>query len=249
MPSWRWGGGWTRDDELFNSAGKGRGIVTVKRVACFAASLKHGGFCYAGKDLDTEEWVRPVSDDPGHAISAYYRVVGKGDPAKVGDVLQMTLGEPVGADWQTENWQHRPVHWRRIGEMSFDQVRGSIDQPDSIWGRGRSTHWGTHDELSEADAMTFDHSLLLVEVRDLVVLSRDEGYETAKRRTRAQFSYGGIDYQLAITDPEHFNYAMGEHPIGHALLCCSLAEAYPWADGSRHVSKLVAAIITRERLG
>lgn len=57
------------------------------RVACLAASIKHGGFCYAGKDVATEQWVRPVSEDAGHAIIAYYRVVGRGDPAAVGDVM------------------------------------------------------------------------------------------------------------------------------------------------------------------
>lgn len=42
--------------------------MPTKRIACLAASLKHGGFCYAGKDIATGEWVRPVSDDKGHAI-------------------------------------------------------------------------------------------------------------------------------------------------------------------------------------
>lgn len=67
-------------------------MVSVRKFACLAASLKHGGFCYAGKDIETGEWVRPISSSDGHAISAYYRVVGKGDPAKVGDVLSMKLG-------------------------------------------------------------------------------------------------------------------------------------------------------------
>lgn len=223
--------------------------MPIKRVVCFAASLKNKAYCYAGKDVADGRWVRPVSDEPGHGISALYRVVGKGDPAKVGDVLRMELGKDIPVDWQTENIEHRKVFWRRVGTVSFDQARGLADRPESIWGEGRSTTWGIHDELSEEEARTFDHSLLLVEVGDLVIRCRDEGHDEVKSRARADFTYHGTPYRLRITDPEHFHYPLGDHHIGDALLCCSLAEAYPWQDGSRHVSKLVAAVITRERLG
>lgn len=151
--------------------------MTTKRIACLAASLKHGGFCYAGKDLATGKWVRPVSDDEGHAISAYYRVVGKNDPALVGDVLSMKLGDPVGENWQSENWEHVPEHWQRLDTLSYDQVLELADRPTSVWGEGRSTRWGEHDELSEMEAMTFDHSLLLIAVDDLTILCRDEGHK------------------------------------------------------------------------
>ena len=35
----------------------------TKEVAILTKSSKHGGFCVAGVDLDTGEWVRLVSDD------------------------------------------------------------------------------------------------------------------------------------------------------------------------------------------
>lgn len=86
-------------------------------------------------------------------------------------------------------------------------------------------------------------------MNDLTVACGDEGYHDLRLRARARFTYREVLYQLSITDPEHFAYDVGEHPIGEALLCCSLTEPYEWQDGSRHVSKLVATIITRERLG
>lgn len=96
--------------------------------------------------------MRPVSDDEGHAISAYYRVVGKNDPALVGDVLRMNLGDHVGENWQSENWEHIPEHWpehwQRLDTLSYDQVLALADRPTSVWGKGRSTRWGEHDELS-----------------------------------------------------------------------------------------------------
>lgn len=124
-----------------------------------------------------------------------------------------------------------------------------MDRPASLWGLGRSTIHGRNDDLTSTQADQFDFSLCLVAVNDLTIVCANEGYKDVKLRTRASFTYHGVPYRLAITDPEHFNYERGSHRLGHALLCCSLAEPYEWSDGSRHVSKLVAAVITRERLG
>ena len=124
-----------------------------------------------------------------------------------------------------------------------------VDHPPNLWGRGRSSTHGIHDDLTEAQANEFDFSLCLIEVSDLVIVCSDEGLNDVKLRTRARFTYNGVIYQLSITDPEYFDYSAGNHGIGHGLLCCSLAEPYGWDDGSSHASKLVAAIITRERLG
>lgn len=222
--------------------------MPTKRVACLAASIKNRGFCYAGKDLDTGRWIRPVSDEEGHAISAYYRVVGKNDPARVGDILSMNVGAEVGAGHQTENVEHRPEHWRRLGTFTFAQALEMVDRPESVWGGGRSTRYGHCDELTGDEAGRYDHSLLLIEVRDLNVICEDVGYGDVKLRTHADFSYNGRHYRLPIADPDHFDYEIGEHEIGRSLLCCSLAEAYEWDDGSWHASKLVAAIITPESL-
>lgn len=215
----------------------------LRKIACLAASLKHGGFCYAGKDVATGEWIRPISDADGHAISAYYRVVGKADPAKVGDILAMKIGQYLGEGYQTENYAHVKEHWRRVGTFSYSEAQEMCDEPVSLWADGRSTKHGIRDEISETEASEFDFSLCLIEVDDLTVICSDEGYDDVKKRLRADFTYRGTRYRLRITDPEHFNYDMGEHEIGRALLCCSLAEPFEWDDGSRHISKLVAAIL------
>lgn len=218
-------------------------MASVRKVACFAASLKHGGYCYAGKDTESGEWIRPIGNSEGHAITAYYRVVGKGDPAKVGDILSMKIGAHLGEGYQTENYAHIEEHWKRVGTFDFEAARAMQDMPESLWSNGRSTKYGIRDEISEAEANEFDFSLCLIEVEDLTIICADEGYESSKLRARADFTYKGVHYRLRVTDPDHFEYDEGEHEIGHALLCCSLAEPLEWEDGSRHVSKLVAAIL------
>ncbi|MDQ2893668.1 MAG: hypothetical protein M3R64_11360 [Pseudomonadota bacterium] len=222
--------------------------MPTKTIVCLAASKKHGGFCYAGKDADGV-WIRPVSDDEGHAISPYWRVVGKGDPAVVGDRLRMTLGAAKPTDWQTENYEHVEEHWRRVGKASYADIVALADDPDALWPAGRSSAHGANDDMTEAEAAGFDHSLLLIEVADLVVSCTDDGFhDEVKLKTRAFFTYKGERYGFVTTDPRYHRDTVGDEEIGEAMLCCSLAEAYSWQDGSRHVSKLVAAIITPETL-
>lgn len=221
--------------------------MPTKTITCLAASKKNRGFCYAGKDANGD-WVRPVSDDEGHAISAYWRVVGKGDPAVVGDVLRMAVGKARPTDWQTENVGHVEQHWRREGKASYPDIVALADDPDALWPAGRSTNHGLNDDMTEAEARQFDHSLLLIEVDDLVVSCTDEGYDDPRLRTRAFFTFKGERYGFVVTDTNFKPEAIGEREIGEAMLCCSLAEAYERSDGTRHVSKLVAAIITPETL-
>ena len=221
--------------------------MPVKTITCLAASKKNNGFCYAGKD-EAGHWIRPVSDDDGHAISAYWRAVGRGDPAVVGDVLRMSIGQSVPRDWQTENVEHVEEHWRRLRKASYPNILALVDDPDALWPGGRSTNHGVDDELTEDQACAFDHSLLLIRVDDLVVACTDEGYDEVKLKTRAFFTFKGHRYGFVVTDTNFRPEAIGEDAIGEAVLCCSLAEAYEWSNGTRHVSKLVAAIITPETL-
>lgn len=224
--------------------------MTNIRMVCLAASARPGGFCYAGKDIDTERWVRPLTSEAHHAITAYDRVVGPGDPAKVGDVLSVPVGRSFPIGCQTEN-RLKTGRWSRLGTVSFVQARQCLDAPATLWENRLSTRNGHFDEMSEAVANGFDHSLLLIEVQDCALVGSDEGWGgAAKPRTRAGFTYNGVGYRLRATDPA-FNLRVGERQdIGQALLCCSVAEAWaPGGQAERFVYKLVAGIITPERLG
>lgn len=176
-------------------------------------------------------------------------VVAAKDWAKVGDVLNMELGGHLGELYQSENRDYLTRRWTRAGRFEFAQALRLADTPNSIWGTGRSTKHGIFDELTAPEARRYDHSLLLIETVDLVVAWSDEGYGgVQKNKPSADFSYRGMRYCFAVTDPYIYEAQNCDRQIGHALLTCSLAEPYHWDDGSEHASKLIAAVITEERL-
>ena len=41
----------------------------IKTILCFAASDKHNAYCFAGKDIETGEWIRPIGSQAGEEIS------------------------------------------------------------------------------------------------------------------------------------------------------------------------------------
>ncbi len=63
----------------------------TKTIFCLAASRKHGGYCFAGKDIETGEWIRPVSNRPKEEISVVECTTPDGTQAKLLDILEIPL--------------------------------------------------------------------------------------------------------------------------------------------------------------
>ena len=223
--------------------------MTEYRFACLAASMRPNGFCYAGKDIVTGRWLRPLTSAAVHGISGYDRVFAPGDPAKIGDIVAVDLGDTFPLGCQTENVLRGFGRWKRAGQFSFGDAKMMVDEPKALWENGRSTKRGLNDEMSKVVADKFDHSLLLIAVSDLCLVTRNEGFGTVKIKTRARFSYRGTRYLLSMTDPDCNEAAIGEKSVGAALVTCSVSEPWEKPDtGEQYVYKLAAGIITPERL-
>jgi hypothetical protein len=167
--------------------------------------------------------------------------------ADVGDILRIEVIERRSAGCQTENWLVGTARWRRTGRIGFADVQQLLDHRSSLWANGRSTRYGINDEMTWQDADVFDHSLSLVEVEDLEIVTRDEGFDRVRIRSRAQFRYRDARYRLSITDPALARKPIGTEAVGRAIICCSLSEPFHREAGS-FVYKLAAAIITPDRL-
>lgn len=206
-----------------------------KEIIIFVKSIKHGEFCVAGKCTTTGEWVRPVSDENGGAITAHQAKATNPDwiqqkkapyPIKLLHKIQMDFSKPVPFLHQQENWLNNPDYiWQHNYSLPIAQLKNYLDSPDSLW------LYGSHqDRVPEPHIRNVSNSLYLVSVQNLTLFYQND-------RRRASFCYNGVDYNLAVTDPNFDDIIQNCNNFQTAVLCVSLGELF---EGNYY--KLVASI-------
>jgi hypothetical protein len=216
-----------------------------KRVLCLAASRKHQGYCVAGKDVNSGEWVRPISARPGHEISDAERVTAQGHRCGLLDIIDISLTQAVPTTFQVENHlNNQAVQWQLAGTGTYDHAAAVLDPVQPLWMTGYSSYNGMNDQVPEADAAGMPDSLRLIRVPSLTLLVHSEGgvFAPAKRVVRAQFEFCGAPYWLKLTDPilEHELRGQGDgaYEYENAIMCVSLGETF-----NGYAYKLVASVI------
>lgn len=170
-----------------------------QRLLILARSFKHGGWCVAGKITQGTQrgaWVRPVGMNPGVGLSAAdiaLRACGR--IAAPLDVADLPLGLHQPFFHQTENFRITPDAWQLAGGDGIAMALDLLDQPATLWGGGA---WGANDRLPVDVAQAQSGSLLLVRITDFHLDSRAFPWG---KKLRGRFTYRGIRYDLAVTDP------------------------------------------------
>jgi len=168
----------------------------------------------------------------------------------VGDVLQIKFQKHVPKAYQSENHLIDAEHfWVLSGRKSFSELETMQEfPPDTLWQNGLSSSNGVNDQVPIDAASRFSSSLVLIRPENLIVKRQFEGYYTRREKRRASFSFNGEPYTLMCTDPwaETGSIFLGKKVVSFedALICVSLGE-----DFHGHAYKLVASIITRDRIG
>lgn len=206
----------------------------IKEIVVFANSVKHGNSCVAGKCTSTGEWIRPVSNNEGAEISvAQTKKINRRDNdsewgLKVLNKIKVDLSHHAPLNHQTENYVINQTRWTDEFFIKKHQVEDYLDTPENLWGEGnRVSH---HEILNNQEIR---NSLYLVKVDEL------ELFKDQYDKRRARFSYGGIDYNLAVTGREFDdNFERNSTFLSNVIICVSLGEDY---EG--YCYKLVASII------
>ena len=177
-------------------------MPTSKTMLVLAASRKYGGRCYAGKEITiggVGPWIRPVTESDG-ALDLTCMQLPEGGMPNCLDIVELAVQERCGFDHQRENWLLCPsVTGARVCSLPPRLLPRFADAPNTLWATGYSSSRGQNDRVSVDWARCCQHSLQLVELQRLTI-SAQLDYE-GKRRTRGFFSYRGVDYALAVTDP------------------------------------------------
>ncbi|MGQ0778365.1 MAG: dual OB domain-containing protein [Pseudonocardiales bacterium] len=189
----------------------------IKRLICLANSRKHGGRCIAGRELlarNPGEWIRPVSDRENEAVSKQERQYEDGSDPRVLDIIDVPLIGPRSKPHQPENWLlDRGARWSKAREFEHDNLHLLTDPPrhlgdhwcpdiKHLWINGHRTSNGQNDYVPVEETNEAGGSLKMIAVDNLQLHVHIEGEEfgNPRRKVRASFSFGGVNYRLSVTD-------------------------------------------------
>jgi len=221
----------------------------TKTIVCLANSRRPGGWCVAGKEVlgggRFGEWIRPVNTQNDDAISAGEMKLDDGKRPRLLDVITVPLIEHVPKPHQPENHQidsSRP--WTKRDVLGKHELPALVDEAYDIWRIRRNA---PNDRVWESCINEVKKSLLLIRPESLTIHAEPE-------RTRANFNYEGVPYNMSVTDlVAEARYAVRK-PVTEACyqiatdgvyLCLSIAgnPFQPWGSQGRSYFKIVAAII------
>lgn len=206
-----------------------------KTIVILAKSIKNGNFCIAGKDLNTKEWVRPVSDENGGAITREQSKLtfhgAKYAPwdSAIFHKVKIDFSTHSPLYFQPENYVISGRPWLQDYHKAPPEILFSLlDKPETLWGNN-SFKINQNVILNGVDA-----SLYLVYVQDMNLYKNDRG------KRKVNFIYNGVEYDnFSCTDP-NFDYLINKQSrYNEAILCLSLGELFE-SDNCHY--KIVASI-------
>jgi hypothetical protein len=204
------------------------------RFVCLANSVKLGGRCIAGIELDNQnnpriqldhpKWIRPISEMVHGEVN-----IDLVSHINLLDIVELEITDyPEESSYQSENAYFNQYSINRIGNLDMDLLDDICSQQSLIFeNKGKAVSKDVINDLS--------YSLMLIKTDQFKLQILDW-------KLRIIFLYAGHEYDLPITDPS-FIIAYEKNKdllknIDYLYLCISLAvEHNGWH------SKLIAGII------
>lgn len=209
-----------------------------KRIIVLATSAKRGGYCVAGINTISGEWIRLVSDDSERegAVPPDMLVYDDGTKVAIYDIIEVILVRNFATNIQPENYLYDTrCKWIKVGTSCLQEVIDlhGYDFPEYIFGNGQnclSTDWKFNGEPS----------LLLLKIPSAYVIVKtfDD-----KKKASLIFEYRGIKYEwitISQTDVQYRERPDARYTIKDKSMVFSLTDKNP-RDGKCY--KLVAQIL------
>lgn len=167
-------------------------------VLCLANSFKHGGGCVAGIRLDTEAWVRPVTDTGDGTLPNPQCWLDNGRQAAPLDVVQMDLERPAPRRHQPENWIVGSGQWTLIGTHAVGSAMGMLER---VRLRDGALFGTETDRVADSSIASqgVTSSLELIRVEGFTLHAAQSPFD-GKTKVRGTFRHGGVSYDLSVTD-------------------------------------------------
>lgn len=215
-------------------------------LVILANSVKHHLHCVAGKDINTKEWIRPVSSDTGEALTteqSSYTNKSSNWRVQPLDKIAMELSQHVPLVQQPENYLISQKKWASNFKINRGDLAQYVDTPQNIWLDTRTNTNRVTTSLVTSKKIAIAQSLYLIKIDllSLKVSSEHEKFVGEKRKLRGSFVYNLVQYEdLTITDPKIWSEykSLGMYELKDVYLCLSLGEEF-----HGYYYKIIAAII------
>ena len=141
-----------------------------ERIVCLANSRKNVGRCVAGKRLNDQSWLRPISDRSGHEISEIDRRYPDGKMAQLLDVIEIPCIEKRAHGHQSENVLiDGRFYWEKKGRLAWKDILALVDRNADLWVNGFSAY---HNRNNRVPAELIDEdggSLRLIKLDEIAL--------------------------------------------------------------------------------
>ncbi|MBR4904399.1 MAG: hypothetical protein IKZ53_06985 [Selenomonadaceae bacterium] len=167
-------------------------MIIVRKLIILAASAKFNNYCVAGVDVETGEWIRPISEKPELEEAVPIDDLKYPDNSRVEllDVAEIKFSDRAADNpIQPENFFYNDkYYWQKVGRMTLQEVidlRG-FDLRDKIFYNSERSIFG-------ANVINFPEreSLLLLPVENLFISIEDAGDH---KKFFADFVYQGKNF-------------------------------------------------------
>ncbi len=159
----------------------------TKDIIILAKSTKHyPSYCIAGIDVNTGEWIRPISDDVEKegAVPPDDIIYEDGTEVNVLDIVRISFIKAFPSNAQPENMLYDDtIYWEKIGETTIEEIAKNYELNNQNF-----IFSNTKKDLFENELP--GNSLMLVKIQNPYIVVKT--FE--KRKIQICFDYNNCHY-------------------------------------------------------
>lgn len=193
----------------------------IKQICILTKSYKHGGYCVAGIDINTKEWIRLVnSDNPNTDEIRKEQMFLNGKTIECLDIIEYDFIKNIPTSCQTENWLLNPaLKPKFIKSISIEELVNFIKiEKDDFF------IFNNANSLKANEISKIKRSLYIFHVQNLKIeASTYESYGEIRFRYKCTFDYKNSHYDnISLTDPIYRDVTQDGTNLSNALIVASL---------------------------